>query len=290
MIDFLKYKWLYFAISTLVIGVGIISIIIYGFKLSVDFVGGSTFILQTDKKIISKDVEQVFEKEKIHVYSITQTADKQYYIRSQAVDEVQETSIIKTIEEINKAKITVLKFETVGPSLGRETLVKTLIASIISILGILIYLTFAFSNFKYGFAAIVALFHDFLVVVGSYSLMSLFFRAEVDILFVTALLTTMSFSVHDTIVVFDKIREYRRRGEIASFTTMANRALTETMVRSLNNSLTIILMLVALLLIGGATIKFFVATLLVGTITGTYSSPFVAVPVLFFLESSRKQA
>jgi preprotein translocase subunit SecF len=126
--------------------------------------------------------------------------------------------------------------------------------------------------------------HDFLVVLGSYSLLGHFFGAEVDTLFVTAVLTTMSFSVHDTIIVFDKVREYRKHDTITEFSVLANKAFTETIVRSLNNSLTTILMLVALILLGGASTRFFVSTLLIGIITGTYSSPFIAAPILDMLE------
>ena len=137
-------------------------------------------------------------------------------------------------------------------------------------------------------AAIAALGHDFLVVVGSYSIISNFFSAELDLLFVTALLTTMSFSVHDTIVIFDKIREYGTADK-SSIEIYANKALTETMVRSVNNSMTILFMLLALLILGGSTIKYFIAVLLIGTITGTYSSPFVATPFLVWLEKSKNQ-
>ena len=131
--------------------------------------------------------------------------------------------------------------------------------------------------------------HDFLVVVGSYSIISHFWGAEVDTMFVTALLTTMSFSVHDTIVIFDKIREYLKEEGKGNIEYYANRALTETMVRSLNNSMTIVFMLLALSLLGGLTIRFFVITLLIGTITGTYSSPFIATPILVWMEKRRKK-
>ena len=130
--------------------------------------------------------------------------------------------------------------------------------------------------------------HDFLVVLGSYSLLSHFFGAEVDTLFVTAVLTSLSFSVHDTIIVFDKIREYRKRDTITAFSVLANKAFTETIVRSLNNSLTTMLMLGALILLGGASTRFFVSALLIGIITGTYSSPFVATPLLDMLERRKR--
>jgi len=181
-----------------------------------------------------------------------------------------------------------LKFETVGPVIGAETIKKTMIAAILAIMGILIYMSFSFKGFNYAVSAIVALIHDLLVVVGSYSLMSHFLGVELDTLFVTAVLTTMSFSVHDTIVIFDKIREYFNIEGKADIEYFANKALTETMVRSINNSMTIVFMLLALTLLGGAMIRFFILTLLIGTITGTYSSPFVATPILVWLEK-RKQ-
>src|SRR3989338_2903736 len=150
------------------------------------------------------------------------------------------------------------------------------------------FFAFSFKGVNFALSAILALLHDFLVVVGTYSLLSYFFKAEVDTLFVTALLTTMSFSVHDTIVVFDKIREYKKtegRGNVEEY---ANRALTETFVRSINNSMTIVFMLLALILLGGSTIRFFIVALLIGTITGTYSSPFIATPILVWLEKRKR--
>ena len=188
-----------------------------------------------------------------------------------------------------KVKITVLKYETVGATLGKEAIKKTLIASIIAIIGILIYMSFAFKGFNFALSAILAMFHDLLVVIGIYSLLGYFFGAEVDTMFVTAVLTTMSFSVHDTIVIFDKIREYHNEQGSLEMELAANRALTETMVRSLNNSMTIVFMLLALTTMGGSTIRFFILTLLIGTITGSYSSPFVATPILVWLEKNRKK-
>src|SRR3989338_2901651 len=240
MINFLKYRWLYFLVSTVVIGAGLFSVVKWGFRYSIDFTGGRNFAFQ--------------------IYKGTE-----------------------------KIKITVLRSETVGPILGKEAINKTLVASILAIIGILIYMSFAFKGFNFAFAAVLAMFHDLLVVVGTYSLLGHFFGAEVDTMFVTAVLTTMSFSVHDTIVIFDKIREYNELGETKNIEEASNKAVTETMVRSLNNSMTIIFMLLALTMMGGSTIRFFILTLLIGTVTGTYSSPFVATPILVWLEKIKKQ-
>ena len=150
-------------------------------------------------------------------------------------------------------------------------------------------MSFAFKGFNFAFAAVLAMFHDLIVVIGTYSLLSHFFGAEIDTMFITAVLTTMSFSVHDTIVIFDKIREYHNEQETLEIESASNQALTETMVRSLNNSMTIVFMLLALTMMGGSTIRFFILTLLIGTITGTYSSPFVATPILVWLEKMKKK-
>ena len=282
MINFLKFKWLYFLISGVVILSGLISIFTYGFKFSIDFSGGTAIDYKFSKQINPDSLKKDIKVSGVNIESINQSGSN-YTIRTGVIDEKTEKVFRAAIESKYSEKLTLQRFETVGPTLGKETMNKTLVASLIAVLGILCYMTFAFNNFKFGVAAILAMFHDLLVVVGCYSIMSKFFGAEVDTLFVTSVLTTMSFSVHDTIIVFDKIREYKKT-EKADFTILANKALTETIVRSLNNSLTIMLMLLALVLLGGDTIRFFAATLLIGTITGTYSSPFIATPILEFLE------
>jgi preprotein translocase subunit SecF len=175
---------------------------------------------------------------------------------------------------------TVVRNETVGPVLGKELLQKTVTAALFAITAILLYVAYAFKNIKFGVSAIVALIHDLLVVLGVFAMLGHWLHVEVDTLFVTAFLTAMSFSVHDTIVVFDRVREMSRRGQRGSFDELADKALTETIGRSLTNSLTIIFMLLALVLMGGENTRWFVTALLVGTISGTYSSPFIATPVL----------
>jgi preprotein translocase subunit SecF len=242
---------------------------------------------QLEKNVDSSKIKDILKKNKVEVVYL-EVKGKNIFLRVKSLDQNQEKNLKNNLEKNLLTKITVLKSETVGPTLGKETINKTVIASILAILGILIYMSFAFKGFNYALSAILAMIHDFLVVLGSYSLLSHFFRAEVDTMFVTAVLTTMSFSVHDTIVIFDKIREYLQTEGKKDIEYFANKALTETMVRSLNNSMTIIFMLLALVLLGGSTIRFFALTLLIGTITGTYSSPFVATPILVWLEKRKK--
>lgn len=286
MIPFLKYRRIYAMISIGVILIGLFSIIRWGYRYSIDFVGGTNMEFQTAKPVSRQTVEQYAKAQKIEIIQL-ESRGNTILVRSKAIDEKKQETFKKTLEK-DAGKVTVLRAETVGPTLGKETINKTIIASVIAVVGILLYMAYAFKGFTFALAAIVALFHDFLIVLGMYSLLSHFFGAEFDTLFVTALLTTMSFSVHDTIVIFDKVREYKQKIGQGTIEEYANRALTETLIRSVNNSMTIVFMLLALLLLGGSSIRWFVAALLIGTITGVYSSPFVATPVWVWLESRRK--
>jgi len=204
------------------------------------------------------------------------------------ISKEKKEEILKVLEE-KFGEIEEIRFETVGPTLGKELLRKTIYAACLSVLGILLFIGWSFKNWHFGVAAVFALLHDFFVLLGIFSLLGHFLGIEIDSLFVTAALTTMSFSVHDTIVIFDRIREKKKLNPKLSLENQANIALTETMVRSLNNSFTIIFMLLSLILLGGETIRWFIVALLIGTIAGTYSSHFVATPILAVLQRIRKK-
>ncbi|MCX7956155.1 MAG: protein translocase subunit SecF [Patescibacteria group bacterium] len=288
MIDFLKYRLVYFLISLIIISIGLFSIFKWGFRYSIDFVGGTNIEYQSDKNLSKEKVKKLLEKEKINV-NYLEVYEKKIILKTKNFENKKVEEIKNKLEKNLNIKLKILKLETVGPSLSKETVRKTIIASLLAIFGILIYMSFAFKGFNYALSAILAMIHDFFVLLGSYSLISYFFGAEVDTMFVTAILTTMSFSVHDTIVIFDKIREYFQTESENNIEYFANKALSETMVRSINNSMTIIFMLLALVLMGGSTIRFFALALLIGTITGTYSSPFVATPILVWLEKIKQK-
>lgn len=256
MINWMKYRWLYLLISLIVISAGIFSFVKWGFKVGIDFTGGSVleYVLPDGQKKV---------------------------IKSGPLTDIQKEKIKTDLEKSVGGTVTETRFENVGPTIGPELLKKTLYALIIASSAILFWVAFQFKNIKFGISATLATIHDSLVLLGSFSLLGHFFGAEIDFLFVTAMLTILSFSVHDTIVVFDRIRENKKKGESTSdIYTLANRALSQTMVRSLNNSFTIIFMLIALILMGGETVKWFSVALLIGTVSGTYSSPFVAVSIL----------
>jgi preprotein translocase subunit SecF len=261
-------------------------------KPSVDFTGGSMLEVKTQMPIEKTAMEESAKNLKIPVISIQIQDNATYVFRMGQVSEEQISKFILDLQtKSGGTSIDILRNDTIGPILGSELLFKSIVAAIFAVIAILLYVAYAFKDIKSGVSAVLALIHDVLVVFGSFSLFGHFFGVEVDTLFMTAFLTTMSFSVHDTIVIFDRIREYRKRNPNALFADVINVALTETMGRSLINSFTIIFMLLALVLMGGETVRWFAVALLIGTITGTYSSPFVATPILLLwnkLEEKKK--
>ncbi|EKD68048.1 MAG: preprotein translocase subunit SecF [uncultured bacterium] len=293
MIRFMKYIWVYVFISSLVLIPGVYSLVKNGVNPSVDFTGGSIVEVKTQVPIEKSAIDEVVKDQKVPVISIQKQDKGAYLFRMGQVSEEQISKFIAALKiKSGGSSIDILRNDTIGPILGSELLFKSIVAAIFAVIAILLYVAYAFKDIKSGVAAVLALIHDVLVVFGSFSLFGYFFGIEVDTLFMTAFLTTMSFSVHDTIVIFDRIREYRKRSPNAPFADVIDVALTETMGRSLVNSFTIIFMLLALVLIGGETVRFFAVALLIGTITGTYSSPFVATPILLLwnkLEEKKKK-
>ncbi len=288
MIRFSKYILVYAIISACVLVPGIYSLVRFGFKPSVDFTGGTLLEISSKKNLDRSVFDKISSDTKLPLISETDTG-KSYVLRFKSASDTQISGYIEALEKTPAGKITVMRQETVGPVLGKELLSKAIIAAMFAMFGIFSYVAYAFKDFKFGMSAIIALIHDILVVFGAFSILGVLAGVEVDTLFVTAFLTTMSFSVHDTIVIFDRIREYRRRDTKTPFDLLSDRALTETMGRSLVNSFTIIFMLLALVLMGGETVRWFAVALLIGTITGTYSSPFVATPVLLVWDRWEKR-
>jgi len=282
--DFMRFKWLYFLISGLVLTPGIVSLIFFWLKPSIDFTGGTILEVEFTKPAVDQlnkqTIEQFLKERNFAVFSVQSLKEKNFVIKMEPISK-DDLLAIKTALAKNFGEMPVeVRFETIGPTLGRELLLKTGMAVILAAGFILFYVAYSFRDKMYGICAILAMFHDTLVLLGVFSLLGHFFGVEIDTLFVTAMLTILSFSVHDTVVVYDRIRESQKHFPKANFGDLANKAVTETLSRSLNNSLTIIFMLIALWLLGGQTTRWFVFALLVGTISGTYSSTFTAVPLL----------
>lgn len=286
--DIIGKKYFYFLLSLIVIIPGVISLLLFGLNLSIDFTGGTMITVSVPKQADQKaanSVAGILQKEGLRVSS-TQTSSNLVLVRTQLMDQAQDKRFVSDLgNRIKGAKQE--EFESIGPTIGAETTTNAILAVIIASLFIILYITWSFrkvpkpaSSFRFGICAIIALVHDVLVVVGIFAILGHFFGVEVDSLFLTALLTVIGFSVHDTIVVFDRIRENLRRVSGLPFSKVVNESILQTLDRSLNTSLTVVLVLLALLLFGGDSIRWFVVALLVGVISGTYSSIFNASPLL----------
>ncbi len=282
--NIISRKNLFFLISAIVIVPGLISLLLFGLKPAIDFTGGSILDLSMTNPSKTK-VEQLLTKEKVRVHSVT-ISGSDVLIKTDPTEQSIKNKIEAGLKK-EDSKLKEKSFQTVGPSIGRETEVNAFKAVIIASIAITLYIAFAFrkvskpvASWKFGVCAIIALLHDVLVVVGIFSILGRFFNVEVDSLFITALLTVMGFSVHDTIVVFDRIRENLGKNFSLPFEEVVNNSLLETLNRSLNTSLTVLIVLFALLLFGGESIRWFVIALLIGIISGTYSSIFNASPLL----------
>jgi preprotein translocase subunit SecF len=296
MFNIVERRHWYFLLSALIIIPGLVamiySIVAFGspVKLSIDFTGGTLLELRFDEAVQPAEVRQVLADNGFPGSTVTTTADDTVLIRTKPMDPEVKTGIMDALGQQFGA-IEELRFESVGPAVGAEVTRTAGIAVAVAAFFILAFIIYAFRKVpnagRYGVCAIAAMVHDILVTVGLFSLAGLILGWEADALFLTAVLTVIGFSVQDTIVVFDRIRENipKRRGE--PYETIVNRSLLETIHRSLATQLNAIFVLIALLLFGGATMKQFVAVLLVGLLSGTYSSIFNAVPLLVVWETGK---
>ena len=286
--DIIGKKYFYFALSLLVVVPGLISLILFGLNLSIDFAGGSRITLAFSKKIdesTRERIKNILATQKVHTTTIV-TSDRLAFVRTSPIDQDQNNKFITLLaSEFKGVKQT--EFETIGPTIGKETTANAIKAVILASILIVLYITWSFrkvpkpaSSWRFGICTIVALIHDVLVVVGIFSILGHFFKVEIDSLFVTALLTIIGFSVHDTIVVFDRIRENLKRMVGVPFATIVNDSILQTLARSLNTSITTLLVLFALYIFGGESTKWFIVALLIGITSVTYSSIFNAAPLL----------
>jgi len=290
MLDIVKRRYLYFGISLMVIIPGLIALIVWGLQPAIDFTGGSMLFVrfQPGTRPSAQDLLDVYASFGQADALAETTENDGMIIRSKEIDQETKTHIVNEMEARFGGPITVERFDSVGPSVGLEVAERAAGAVGLAALGILLYITYAFRQVphavRYGVAAIIAMLHDVAVVIGIEAILGHFLGWEVDALFLTALLTVIGFSVHDTIVVFDRIRETRSIQRRLPFDTIVNQSINQTLARSINTQLTVMITLLALAIFGGVSIRHFVVTLLVGVFSGTYSSIFNAAPILVVWE------
>lgn len=293
MINFIKHTKFYYIFSGIFVIGSIISLSLWGLRLGIDFKGGS--ILESEFSKVRPANEKIQEKLKEFNFPeliLQPTLEKGIILRFKEIPEETHQEIIKKLEELAKAEdaentLQEKRFESIGPVIGKELQGSALKMALLSLIGISLYIIWAFRrvskpvpSYIYGVATLIALFHDSLITCGFFSVLGHFKGVEIGVPFVAAILTLFGYSVNDTIVVFDRIRENLIKTSEKTFEGVVNKSLNQTIIRSLNTNLAVIFVLVVIYFFGGETLKYFVLALIIGDFFGSYSSIFIASPFL----------
>lgn len=303
MIDFIGKSKYWFTLSAILIVLSFISLSLWGLNWGIDFTGGSLMEIEF-LNVDSVDVERIYtaaNELEIKDVRVQPSNDNLYLVRMETINESAHQQLFGQIQSalidpsIEGQEMIEHRFDSIGPVIGAELKSKAFQAIILVLLAIVLYIAIVFrkvsypvTSWKYGISAIIALAHDIIIIVGVFSLLGRFADYQIDSLFVTALLTVMGFSVHDTIVTFDRTRENLFKHQDLTYKRIINKSINETVIRSLNTSITTLFVLVAVYLFGGSTIEHFMLALICGIIIGTYSSIFLASPLLYSWFKLRK--
>ncbi|MEK7635520.1 MAG: protein translocase subunit SecF [Patescibacteria group bacterium] len=287
--DIIKYRNIYFSVSGILIFVSIVALVVFGIRLGIDFTGGTLWQLRltNDQQLTADSIKSFFENElKIENITIYPAENGNFLFRFNNISEEQHQEYLGKLKE-KFGETEEISYETIGPAIGGELKTKAVLAVILVLLGISLYVAYAFrkvsypvKSYKYGIITLVTLFHDVVISAGILSFLSWRYGIDFDTKYVVALLVILGFSVHDTIVVFDRIRENLLVGRGKDLLIVINSSVNQTIARSINTSLTLVLVLLALFLFGPESLKYFVLVIMAGTIIGTYSSIFIASPLL----------
>ncbi|MEK7134913.1 MAG: protein translocase subunit SecF [Patescibacteria group bacterium] len=285
MIDIIGKKKIYYAISAVFIVASIMALLLWGLRFGIDFKGGSILEVaySDNERPETNQIIDSLKPLKLNDLRISPVGDNGVNFRFRETDETTHQEIMKILG----GNIEERRFSSIGPTIGTELKQKSIKAIIIVLLGISLYIAWAFrkvsrplSSWRYGVVTLLALFHDLVIPVGLFAFLGHFYGVEVGTNFIVALLVILGFSVHDTIVVFDRIRENLKRYASLDFGLLVNQSVNETLVRSINTSFTVLLTLLALYVFGGEILRYFILALMVGIFSGTYSSIFIASPLL----------
>ncbi len=297
-----KHRKIFYAFSLVLIVASIVAISVWGFSFGIDFKGGSSVEFQYagERPVIETVKTQIdslaFDPSIKNLYTVVLTGEKGYILNLRTLSENERVLLTNAISSTTAEKVEIKKFNSVGPTLGRDAAKKSIVSVILVILFIVIFLTFAFrkvskpiSSWKYGIVSIIALLHDIIIPTGVFVTLNHFFGTyEIDTLFVTAILVILGFSIHDTIVVFDRVRENLKHDfggkNSKSFDHIVGESISQTFIRSINTSATTLLAILVVYLVGPVTTQNFALTLLVGIFFGTYSSIFIGSNLLVTLE------
>ena len=284
MMDIVGKRYWFFLISALVIVPGIISLAIFGLTPGVDFSSGTTMTLRFDADVEQSQLRQELIALGYDKAVIQRTGEDDFFIRIRQVSSEERQALVTGLKSALSTEITVRDYYAVSPIIATETGRNAAIAVGIAAIAMLVYIAWAFRRmpkpFRWGTCAIIALIHDALVVVGIFSILGWVAGVQIDAMFITGMLTVVGYSVNNTVVVFDRIRENVSKGISKDFEVTVNASVLETLGRSLNTSLTTLFVILAIFLFGGVTVRYFILVLLIGVIAGTYSSMCLAAPLL----------
>lgn len=289
----IKYKKIFVLISVVLVSLSIFSMIFFGLRFGIDFKGGSLLeVKYTENRPIQNEVEEIIKPLYLGSVVVQPMGENGYSIKTRDITLEEKNSIMSALGE----GVEELSFNSIGPSVGAELARKSIISFILVVLGIIFWIAFSFrkvskpvSSWKYGLIAIVSLLHDVIIPTGVLALLGYLFGFEIDTLFVVAILTILGLSVSDTIVVFDRIRENIRIGHFKTFEETVGQSLNQVYTRSLATSFTVIIVLLALVFFGPESTKFFAIILTIGMFFGTYSSIFLASPLLVFANNMQNK-
>lgn len=288
MFKIIQKRKYFYVVSLIVILPGIIFVALGGLKLGIDFTGGTVSEYDITQKIDETIIQDAYTHTNIDDVVLNTLGNNRVRVTSRELTQDEHKAITSEITQQNQ-EINEVSFASIGPTIGNELRQKAIVATILVVLFIVLYITWAFrksssgsiKSWVFGASALIALMHDLLIVVGVFAILGYFTNVRIDVLFVTSLLTVLGFSVHDSIVVFDRVRERMKLHDSKqTFEDVVNQSVSQTLIRSLATSLTTVLVLTTLLLFGGESIRFFVIALLIGMTAGTYSSICIASPLL----------
>ncbi|MFW6056610.1 MAG: protein translocase subunit SecF [Chloroflexota bacterium] len=283
MMDFVGKRHWFFLGSACALLIAVIALVGFGLRPGIDFTGGTSMTLHFETQVEQTDLRETIW-ETGHPEASIQRSEDDYLVRLSQLNVDERETLIETLNTTLASEVTVLDYNTVSPAVASETAENAGLAVLIASVAMLLYIAWAFrrmpSPFKWGACAIVALIHNILIVAGVFAILGRFSGVEIDALFITGLLTIVGYSINNTVVVFDRIRENRAKGLSSDLHITVNASLVETVVRTINTTLTTLCVILALLLFGGATIHYFILVLFLGLLIGTYSSMFIAGPLL----------
>ncbi len=292
----IKNKKIFIGISIVLVILSFISLFTFGLKVGIDFKGGALIeVVYKGARPIQADLNKSLEVLNFGSILIQPTGDMGYIVKSRDLNEAEHTALLSALSENNKFPLEEKSFNSIGPSVGRELTQKAIIAIILVSLAIICFIAYTFrkvskpvSSWRYGIIAIISLLHDVIIPIGLFAFLSHFYGAEIDTLFVVAVLTILGLSVSDTIVIFDRIRENLKNRATTSFNEIVGKSLEQSYQRSISTSLTTILVLLSLFFFGPVSTKYFALMMTAGMFFGTYSSIFLASPLLVWVEEWQK--